>query len=74
MIAWKTGFGCAHSAVKMIRVTLTIRPKQKFFYDDIVRTVRGDAEERLDAVNNLHPIFNLHKKQQKQVAISGHVN
>ena len=33
MIAWKTSFGCAHSTVKLIRLTLTIRPKQKFIYD-----------------------------------------
>ena len=31
MIAWKTKFGCAHSTVKMIRLTLTIHPQQKFF-------------------------------------------
>ena len=30
MIAEKTSFRCAHSAVKMITLTLTIRPKQKF--------------------------------------------
>ena len=31
MIAWKTSSGGAHSFVKMIRLTLTIRPKLKFF-------------------------------------------
>ena len=57
-IARKTSYGCAHSAVKMLRLTLTIRPKQKVFLSyvgNIVRTVRVDIKELLEAVNNLHP-------------------
>ena len=30
MIAWKTSNGCAHFAVKLIRLTMNIRPKTKF--------------------------------------------
>ena len=30
------------------------------YVNDIVRTVRGDTKELLDAVNNLHPILQVH--------------
>ena len=58
MISWKTNFECAHSAVKMIKLTLTIRPKKKVFLryvDNIVRTVIGNTNELLNEVNNIHP-------------------
>ena len=62
MIAWRTNSGGAHSAVKKIRLTLKMHTKLKFFLryvDDIVRTVRGDTKELLDAVNNLLPNLQL---------------
>ena len=58
MITWKTKFRCAHFDLKMIRLTSTICPQQNFFLtyvDDIVRTVRSDIKELLEAVNDLHP-------------------
>ena len=77
MIAWKTSCGCAHSAVKMTKWSLTILLKQNFSYDYIVRTVRGDTTELLDDVNILHPIpkFILETTEgKKQYALSGHAN
>ena len=43
--------------MKMLRLTLTVRPKQNFlrYIDAIVRTLRGGTKELLDEVNNLHP-------------------
>ena len=57
MIAWKNSFGCAHFVVKINKLTLSILLKflnisETKVVDDIVRTVRGDTKELLDAVNN----------------------
>ena len=61
MIAWKTSSGCAYSAVKMMKLTLTLR-KTKFFQryvDVIVSTVRADTKKLLVAVSSLHPNLKL---------------
>ena len=58
MIAWKTSSGYAHSVVKINQTDINHSSATKDFLsyvDDIVRTVRGDTKELLDAVNNLHP-------------------
>ena len=47
------------------------------YVDDIVRTVRGETKELLDAVNNLHPNLQFTLEitdDKKQFAISGHLN
>ena len=67
MIAWKTSFGCADSAVKMIKTYLNQSSKTENilrYVDDMVRTFRGDTKELLDAVKNSIQIFNLQWKQR----------
>ena len=66
MIAWKISFGCAHSAVKMIRLAY-----------NFLRTVRGDTKGLLDAVKILYPNLQFTFEEtddKKEFAVSRHVN
>ena len=57
MIAWKTSFWICSFYLEDEKTDINHSPKQKLFQDidDIVRTVRCDTKELLDAINILHP-------------------